>query len=686
MRSPQRVSLLIWIGLLANLACLSLSADPVSVATGVRTLPVAALGAPNPWPMFRFQVKGTAVVADKRLRGEDAEGLFETTAIPPLPYLMQDGYSRERKPGQLPTVTVESDALRAVLYPSLGGRLISLYDKARRRELLFDNPVFQPANLAIRNAWFSGGIEWNGPVYGHSLLTCSPVFVGRVDTPRGPIARVYEFDRALETAWQVDLFLPHDACRLWIHVKAINPNSHDIRFYWWTNIAVPMTRGTRVIAPLDYAITHFSTGNAPLTFPRFDGFDGSYPARYPYAKSIFFRKPGSPCAWSACVDGEGNGISHVSTVTLFGRKFFTWGTGRGGQRWMDYLSEEGKGDYLEIQGGVTPTQLQTRPLKAGASIEWTECVAPLELGADTAHAPDYARTVLSAEQAVDQNVSSDTLHEMDTFLRAQSALPANAVLAKGAGWGLLHERLTDKRISPGLVFNSPFREEERPWQELLEQGTFSEETLAQDPRSFAVSPRWTAVLRRSLETRGATWLHHLHLGVAQLERGEFEGARASFEASRQLKKNAHAARCLALLAERNGDIDGANADYLQAWSSCGKEANLAVEICGFLERHRRTAACEAFVRELPPSVAEHERIQLILAKLALARGDYPSVRKILRREFCTIREGELSLSELWFDSWIQEAAKPQSRDLTEPEKQAIREKNPPPQLIDFRMK
>ena len=144
-----------------------------------------------------------------------------------------------------------------------------------------------------------------------------------------------------------------------------------------------------MLAPADYALSHESSGNARLAFPIFDGFDGSYPFNYPYAKSVFFRKPGNRKPWSVCLDGQGRGLSHVSTPTLFGRKFFTWGTGRGGKRWMDFLSENGKGDYIEIQGGVTPTQLQTRPLAAGASIEWTECISPLAMDAKAAHDPDY---------------------------------------------------------------------------------------------------------------------------------------------------------------------------------------------------------------------------------------------------------------------------------------------------------
>ena len=41
------------------------------------------------------------------------------------------------------------------------------------RELLFNNPIYQPANLALRNAWLAGGIEWNVGQFGHSFLTCS---------------------------------------------------------------------------------------------------------------------------------------------------------------------------------------------------------------------------------------------------------------------------------------------------------------------------------------------------------------------------------------------------------------------------------------------------------------------------------------------------------------------------------
>ena len=196
----------------------------------------------------------------------------------------------------MPTIQVENAALRATFYPSLGGRMISLYDKRERRELLFDNPVLQFANLAIRNAWFSGGVEWNGPLYGHSLLTCSQVFAGIVQTLRGPLLRLYEFDRALETTWQVDVFLPRDDDRLWVHVKAINPNSHDVRFYWWTNIAVPLTRDTRVLAPADYALSHESFGNVAPGVSDLRWLRRQLPAELPLCQVNLLPQAGQPQA------------------------------------------------------------------------------------------------------------------------------------------------------------------------------------------------------------------------------------------------------------------------------------------------------------------------------------------------------------------------------------------------------
>ncbi len=107
-----------------------------------------------------------------------AANLGPDNPLPPLdiclPHGLQDDYDRTRTERKFRAVVLENEVLRATFLTELGGRLWSLLHKPSGRELLYVNPVFQPANLAIRNAWFSGGVEWNIAVRGHTAYTCSP--------------------------------------------------------------------------------------------------------------------------------------------------------------------------------------------------------------------------------------------------------------------------------------------------------------------------------------------------------------------------------------------------------------------------------------------------------------------------------------------------------------------------------
>ena len=126
-----------------------------------------------------------------------------------LPYRMQDVYTRQRAPRDFQAVVLENEYLRATFLPELGGRLVSLVSLPAERELLHRNPVFQPADLAIRNAWFSGGIEWNIGQLGHTFTTCSPLFAAQIRGAAGePGLRMYEYERCKGLFWQIDFYLP----------------------------------------------------------------------------------------------------------------------------------------------------------------------------------------------------------------------------------------------------------------------------------------------------------------------------------------------------------------------------------------------------------------------------------------------------------------------------------------------
>lgn len=654
------------------------------IRSDTRTLPISTLGPFNRYPKFRFQFQPTEFKEPVGLKGPEMEGFFRDGLVRLLPYTPQETYDRAQALGTLPTLVLENERMRATIYPQFGGRLASLYDKQADRELLFDNPVFQPANLAIRNAWFSGGIEWNGPVYGHSLLTCSDVYVARVVDGSDEFMRIYEFDRSLETAWQVDLRLDDTTPGLWVHVKVLNLNDYPVDYYWWTNIAVPQTSETRVLTnDSGRAVRHMPDQSVrAVEYPHFSDFDGSYPARYRRADSIFFELQQNQMPWIAYADADGKGLVHASTRRLVGRKMFTWGTNPGARRWLDLLSQPKRGDYVEIQAGLRPTQLQTIPLPAQSGMEWTECIAPLDLEPGDAHHPEYSHARDCVQQLLTEGQIESVLAEQDAVMCAAADLPVAQNLWRGSAWGGIFEKAVGRQIAASMTFDAEPTEGEKPWAQLSEGKGFGTDDKVGD---WVYADRWIDLLQCDINAGNEQWQHHLHRGVKLLEEEALVPARMTFELSNSLKENEHAWRNLGLLDLREGHIGKAVIAYQRAMEIAGPQIEIALEYGRLLFEHRSPVEAEAFLETLPEAIASHERIQLLLAEIALCRSDLSAADRILAGTFATIRENENTLTDLWYAARFQEEAKRLGRDLTEPEKRQYRLDHEPPRGIDFRM-
>ena len=111
-----------------------------------------------------------------------------------------------------------------------------MIDKRRDRELLFTNDVVRPCNLAVRNAWLSGGIEWNAGFRGHHPYTCSLLHTAQTRLEDGtPVLRFYYFERMRCAVVQMDFFLPQGSELLYARIRITNPNDHVAPMYWWSN-------------------------------------------------------------------------------------------------------------------------------------------------------------------------------------------------------------------------------------------------------------------------------------------------------------------------------------------------------------------------------------------------------------------------------------------------------------------
>src|SRR4051794_20983327 len=231
-----------------------------TLRVGTLVMTAAELGGENPLaPLRGYETASASAGApDAEPQSTDYPDRGHEASI--LPYRLQDQYDRRRVPRAFKTAVLENDHLRATFLLELGGRLWSLVHKPTGRELLFVNPAFQPANLAVRDAWFSGGVEWNISIIGHSAFACAPLFAARVTDDDGasatPVLRLYEWDRVRRVPFQIDCWLTSPgsvaaSSFLMVRVRIVNPNDHAVPMYWWSNIAVPERADVRVLAPAD---------------------------------------------------------------------------------------------------------------------------------------------------------------------------------------------------------------------------------------------------------------------------------------------------------------------------------------------------------------------------------------------------------------------------------------------------
>ncbi|MFF5205789.1 DUF5107 domain-containing protein [Streptosporangium sp. NPDC000396] len=553
-----------------------------------------------------------------------------------LPYTRQDRYDRIRTERELPVVVLENETLTAVFLPGFGGRLWSLTHRPTGRELLHRNPILQPANLALRDAWLAGGVEWNLGVTGHWPLTCEPLHAVRVGAPDGtPVLRMFAFERLRRLVLRMDAWLPAGSPVLYVHVRLHNPSPEETPVYWWSNIAVPQSADVRVVGPAEHAFhCDYVSDLKRVEFPHFDGADRSYPGRVARAADYFLDVPAGERRWIAALDGTGAGLVQTSTDLLRGRKLFCWGTATGGTHWQEWLSGPGSA-YLEIQAGLARTQLEHLPMPAGAAWSWTEAYGMLQVDPQAVHGTwDEARPAVA--DALARLLPPADL-DRALALASEFGEPEKS-LAEGSGWAALEIEAGSLPASPLLPFGAPGAEQE-PWRRLLATGTLP---ISDPPAAPVTGRRW----RELLEAGARDWHALYHLGLIRLADGEEEAAREAWRRSLGERPSPWALRGLAFLASSPQEA----ADLMaEAHRLRPDLRELTVEVLDSLLRAGRPAEALAVIEALPEPARGHGRVRLAEANAAHARGDDDRVRRLLAEgiRVDNMREGEVSLDTLW---------------------------------------
>jgi hypothetical protein len=670
------------------MSCLSFQTIPI---------PGAALGPENPLPALRGETCAAPAPAGPSIPPDMARRMEYGRVRTILPYALQDGYDRSLLPRPARVAVLENETLRAVFLLEWGGRLASLLHKPSGRELLSVNPVLRPANLALRNAWCSGGVEWNIGTIGHGPFTCAPLFAAAVPGAE-PVLRLWEWERIRGTPFQIDCSLPDGSPVLLVHVRVSNPNAGPVPMYWWSNIAAPEAPGARVLAPAATAYVRGRGGvAAEVPVPRDGGRDVSYPTSADHADDWFFNVPDGERRWICAVDGRGAGLAQASTDLLQGRKLFVWGMHPGGRAWQSFLTSAGAGPYLEIQAGLARTQMEHLSMPAGAVWSWTEAYGCLELDPAEAHARDWDRAVGAAAAAVERLIPRELLEKRHAAAAVHAQVPPEAPVQRGSGWGALERLRRQAAGEPALAGpGTPFDDDslgpaQAPWIELLRGGGFGVTGgvgLDEAPR-FADSRGWRVLLDAFCADRGdgagAEAWHHL--GVMRASDGEREAARQAWRRSIGLERLPGALYALAVLAAEDGDADAAETLLVEACRALpGLKA--AAAACGtLLLRIGRPRAWLAVLEGLAAEVRAAGRIRLLEGRAALDAGDLPLVAAILEAAPVVddIREGEVSLSDLWTRYHEERLCRETGRALDEELRARVRREHPVPAALDFRV-
>ena len=658
----------------------------------------AELGKCNPLPDLKnvSYIHAGYEMTD-RITEEERRGIGKGMISTMLPYTLQDGYNRTRKPHAFKAVRVENEFLRAIFLPELGGRLWSLFDKEKGRELLYKNTVFQPANLALRNAWFSGGVEFNVGIKGHNPLTCSPLFAEIVTGDDGEkILRMYEYERIREITYSISVCLPAGSRFLYIKNCVENISDEDKYSYWWSNIAVPESKATRIIVPAyetflsSYDEGRYLVDKVPV--PIHNGKDLSYPKNSIRSQDFFYKIPENEAKWIAAVQDDGYGLLQFSDRKMIGRKLFVWGQGQGGRHWGEWLSVEGQ-SYVEIQAGLARTQLEHIPMKAGECWKWTEAYGAVDCG-EAAHSNDWNTAQQAVKNAFHGELEADSIENMLSSIFNISGNSYTERLCDGSGWGAL-ENIMRKRTGKAPAsktcnfYESSLDGEQEQWLELIKNGSFGDMSPLEEPKSYVSARAFRPLLEAAAEKQGkGQWYALLQLGVHYYIYGEIDKARDAWLKSVDICESAWALRNLAMLYKSEyGETDKA-LEYIGRAVAFGSGCRaILVDCAGLYTDNGRDREWLGIFGSLSPELQKVGRLRLFKAIALINLERYEEAETIVNKDFVMydIQEGEVSISHIWKRLYKEKVRKETGiNDETELDR-ITDEKYPLPRSLDFRM-
>lgn len=562
------------------------------------------------------------------------------------PYRQYNGYTRELSEREIKTAVLENDFLKAVFLPEYGGRLWELWDKECGRNLLYTNDVLQFSNLAVRNAWFSGGAEWNVGVIGHTPLTADPLYAARTETDEGaPVLRMYEYERIRGVRYQMDFWLDEESRFLNCRMRLANESKEVLPMYWWSNIAVEEYEDGKLIAPADEAFTYSDGTIIKTGLPMVNGADVTEYKKIVKSVDFFFDIPKDAPKYIANVDKAGYGLLHVSTKRLGSRKLFTWGNQDASDRWQEFLTDKA-GRYIEMQAGLGKTQYGCIPMAPHSAWEWMEQYGAVHISKEILGQAHHERAMAVTEQIKKARMWENLerkLEETKPMARRRAR-----VLLEGSGYGAL---AFQGKMTEHLEF--VMKEESlKAWQKFFATSALHCPDPMQKPDEFLIDEKNILFIKDSLKNENKeNWYAHYHAGLGYYAMGRYKKAGKAFKKSLALAENPWAFHGLSCACLVLGDKK-ASAEYIRKGMEMNRQ-DLTYLKEGFkilFLAGENQALCD-FYETMDETARQVKKIRFYYISALHGLGRDRQAYELLEQgggmEIEDIREGEDSVAQLW---------------------------------------
>lgn len=562
------------------------------------------------------------------------------------PYRQYNSYRRELSEKELRTAVLENDYLRAVFLPEYGGRLWQLWDKKAGRNLLYTNDILRFSNLAVRNAWFSGGVEWNIGVIGHTPLTTEPLYTAETEMENGvPVLRMYEYERIRGVPYQIDFWLEEDSPFLNCRMRIANESGEVLPMYWWSNIAVEEYENGRIIVPSEEAFTFEDGTVVKLPVPVVKGIDITDYKKIDKSTDYFFVIAEKSPKYIANVDGTGYGLLHISTGRLKSRKLFSWGNNDASDRWQEFLTDKA-GRYIEIQAGLAKTQYGCLPMAPHTAWEWMEQYGPVQICEETLN-QNHRERVRRFTEELHIGQAWENMERKLAETKPMARSRARLVFA-GSGYGALKKQ---GEMTEHLEFAIKEDSLEK-WKKFFETSVLHCPEPSQRPDEFLIDETNVSFLKDNIKTlNDKNWYAYYHMGLGFYARREYKKAGKALKKSLSLAENPwayHALGCISMIRDKTAhavEYIVKGMEMRRSDHSYLKEGFRILSLCGADQ-----TLCD-FYESMDTEEKNISKIRFYyissMHRLGRDKEAYELLEENGGLEIEDIREGEDSVARLW---------------------------------------